>query len=97
MITFEQTLLPDVATLPESRHADVLAFVRFLKISLIDDEKLEQEFDEAIQDAYASAKKYNITQDVIDTEIRAVRDGKINVIEDLFNNPIDDDVDEKTG
>jgi len=34
MTSFEQTLLREIATLPESRQADVLAFVRFLKVSL---------------------------------------------------------------
>ena len=76
MITFEQTLLREVATLPEYRRADVLAFIRFLKISMRDDDELEQEYDDAIQDARATAQRYNITQDVIDAEIRAVRDGK---------------------
>ena len=76
MITFEQTLLREVATLPEYRRANVLAFIRFLKISMRDDDELEQEYDDAIQDARATAQRYNITQDVIDAEIRAVRDGK---------------------
>ena len=76
MTTFEQTLLREVATLPESRQADVLAFIRFLKISIKDDGELEREFDEAIKDARATALKYNITQADIDAEIRAVRDGK---------------------
>ncbi len=76
MTTFEQTLLREVSTLPKSRRADVLAFIRFLKISMKDDDELEQEYDEAIKDARATAQKYKITQDVIDAEIRAVRDGK---------------------
>ncbi len=76
MTTFEQTLLREVSTLPESRRADVLAFVRFLKISLKDDDELEREFDEAIKEARATALKYNITEEDIDAEIRAVRDGK---------------------
>ncbi|MCJ7434405.1 MAG: hypothetical protein MUO77_13030 [Anaerolineales bacterium] len=76
MTTFEQTLLREVSTLPESRHADVLAFIRFLKISMIDDDKLEREYDEAIKDARATAKLYNITEKDIEDEIRAVRDGK---------------------
>jgi hypothetical protein len=76
MTTFEQTLLREVATLPESRQADVLAFIRFLKISIIDDDKLEREYDEAIKDTRATAKNYNITEDDINAEIRAVRDGK---------------------
>ncbi len=76
MTTFEQTLLREVSTLPESRHADVLAFIRFLKISLPDEEKIREDFKEALNDARATAKKYNITQEDIDAEIRAVRDGK---------------------
>ncbi len=76
MTTFEQTLLREVSTLPESRHADVLAFIRFLKISLPDEEKIREDFKEALKDARATAQKYNITQEDIDAEIRAVRDGK---------------------
>lgn len=76
MTNFEETLLREVATLPESRQADVLAFIRFLKISIRDDEALEREFDEAIKDARATALKYNVTEEDIDAEIRAVREGK---------------------
>ena len=76
MTDFEQTLLREVATLPESRQADVLAFIRFLKISIIDDDELEREYDEAIKDARATALKYNITEEDIEAEIRAVREGK---------------------
>ena len=42
MTDFEQTLLQEISTLPESRQADVLAFVRYLKLS-IPDEELEIE------------------------------------------------------
>lgn len=76
MTTFEQTLLREVATLPESRQADVLAFIRFLKISLPNEEKIRKDFKEALKDARATAQKYNITQEDIDAEIRAVREGK---------------------
>jgi hypothetical protein len=76
MTDFEQTLLKEIATLPESRHADVLAFVRFLKISVKEDTELEREYDEAIKDARDTAQKYNITQDEIEAEIRAVRESK---------------------
>jgi len=76
MTTFEQTLLREVATLPESRQADVLAFVRFLKISLPSEEKIRADFKEALNDARTTAKKYNITQNDIDAEIRAVREGE---------------------
>ncbi|MBV6452547.1 MAG: hypothetical protein MHPDNHAH_03305 [Anaerolineales bacterium] len=76
MTTFEQTLLRELATLPAERHADVLAFVRFLKISLPNEEKIRAEFEEALEDARATAEKYNITEEDIEAEIRAVRDGK---------------------
>jgi len=76
MTTFEQTLLREVATLPESRQADVLAFIRFLKISLPDSEKVRADFKEALKDARATAQRLNITQEDIDAEIHAVRDGK---------------------
>jgi len=76
MTTFEQTLLREISTLPEARQADVLAFVRFLKISLPDKEKIKADFKEALQDAQATAQRLNITQEDIEAEIRAVRDGK---------------------
>ena len=76
MTTFEQTLLKEVSTLPEARQADVLAFIRFLKISLPSEEKVKEEFKDALKDARETALKYNITQDDIDAEIRAVRDGE---------------------
>lgn len=46
MTSFEQTVLKELAALPQSRRSDVLAFIRFLKISLMDEEKLEREYDE---------------------------------------------------
>lgn len=76
MTDFEKTLLKEVATLPESRQADVLAFVRYLKISLPDAEKIREEFQEALADARATAQTLNITEEDINNEIRAVRDGK---------------------
>lgn len=76
MTTFEQTLLREVATLPETRQADVLAFVRFLKISLPDEEKIRREFKEALQTARATAQKLNITPEEIEAEISAVRNKK---------------------
>ena len=76
MTNFEETLLREVATLPESRQADVLAFVRFLKVSLPDDEQVREEFKDALKDAQATAKENNPTQADIEAEIRAVREGK---------------------
>ena len=76
MTAFEETLLREVATLPESRQADVLAFVRFLKISLPGEEQIKNDFKEALDDARATAKEHNITLQDIEAEIRAVRKGK---------------------
>ena len=76
MTDFEQILLQEVATLPESRRADVLAFVRFLKVSLPDKEKTKNDLKTALKDARATTQKYKITQADIEAEIRAVRDSK---------------------
>ena len=75
MTKFEETLLQEVAALPRNRRADVLAFVRFLKLSIPDEElSLETRFDKALKSIRARAKRLNITQDDIDVEIRAVRE-----------------------
>ena len=76
MTTFEQTLLREVAILPESRQADVLAFIRFLKISLPEKEKIKADLKDALKDARETAKRLNISQEDIDAEIRAVREEK---------------------
>jgi hypothetical protein len=76
MTSFEQTLLHEVSTLPESRRLDVLAFIRFLKITLPDTEKIRRDFKAAMTDAHETAKNLNLTPEDIDAEIRAVRDGQ---------------------
>ena len=76
MTTFEQTLPGEVATLPESRQADVLAFIRFLKISLPEKEKIKADLKDALKDARETAKRLNISQEDIDAENRAVRKEK---------------------
>ena len=74
MTNFEQTLLQEVATLPESKRADVLAFVRFLRLSLMDDVELERSYDAAIEKIRETAKRYNITEKDVAEEVRAVRE-----------------------
>lgn len=76
MTNLEQTIIRELATLPESRLAEVLDFVRFLKVSNPDKDKTRSEFKEALKDARSTAKRYKITQADIDSEIRAVREGK---------------------
>jgi len=74
MTDFEKTLLQEVAALPKSRRADVLAFVRYLRISLMDDDEMERRHDAAIQEIRETAKSYNITEKDVEEEIRAVRE-----------------------
>ena len=74
MTKFEETLLQEVAALPKSRRADVLAFVRYLRISLIEDDEVERRYDAAIKKIRETAKRYNITEKDIEDEIRAVRE-----------------------
>ena len=76
MTTFETTILRELDDLPEARRADVLAFIRFLKLGLADEKGLEKRFDESWKKVRIRAKKLKITQAEINAEIRAVRDGK---------------------
>ncbi len=73
MTSFEQTLLHEISALPESRRPDVLAFVRYLRISLREDDELERRYDAAINRIRESARRYNITEQDIADEIRSVR------------------------
>ena len=75
MTEFEQTSLKEVESLLESRRADVLAFIRFLKLTIPGDEiEVEKRYDKALKTIHARAKKYKITEEDINAEIRAVRE-----------------------
>jgi len=76
MTTFEITVLRELADLPEQRRTDVLTYIRFLKLGLADEKGIEKRFDESWKKVRARAKKLKITQEDINAEIRAVRDGK---------------------
>jgi hypothetical protein len=77
MTNLEQTILLEISTLPETRLVDVLAFIRYLKLSIPTDQKeLDERFDKALKSIRARAGEMNITQEDIEAEIRAVRDGK---------------------
>jgi hypothetical protein len=69
-------ILRELAGLPEDRQADVLAFVRFLKIGLADAETTDLRFDIALEQARKIADSKNITNDDIESEIRAYRADK---------------------
>jgi hypothetical protein len=75
-MTINPTLINEIESLPENRQADVLAFVRFLKISLVDEQDLERAFIEALDRASALAEDRAITEQDINHEIEAVRSGK---------------------
>jgi hypothetical protein len=77
MTNLEQTIMQEISTLPETRLPDVLAFIRFLKISIPREQKeIEENFDQALKSIRARAAELNITDEDIAAEIRAVRDGK---------------------
>jgi hypothetical protein len=77
MTNLEQTIMREISTLPETRLPDVLAFIRYLKLSIPTDQKeTEERFDKALKSIRARAKKMNITDEDIEAEIRAVREGK---------------------
>ena len=77
MTNLEQTIMIELSTLPETRYADVLAFIRYLKLSIPRDQKeIEERFDQVLKSIRARAKEMNITDEDIEAEIRAVREGK---------------------
>jgi len=73
MTKLEQAIMLEISTLPEYRLADVLTYVRFIKLGLADREEIEKRFDKSWKQVRARARKLKITQADIDTEIRAVR------------------------
>ena len=76
MTELEQTIMTEISTLPETRLPDVLAFIRYLKLSIPKEPKeIEERFDEALKSIRARAKEMNISDDDIEAEIRAVREG----------------------
>ena len=77
MTNLEQTIMSEISTLPETRLPDVLAFIRYLKLSIPKEQReLEERFEEALKIIRARAKEMNITEEDIEAEIRAVREGK---------------------
>ena len=69
----KETLIQEIEALPESRLADVLAFIRFVKIGLADEGTVEGRFTEAMARAREIALQRGITEQDIDEEIRAAR------------------------
>ena len=46
MTYLEKIIMQEIATLSETRHADVLAFIRYLKMSSTDQQKMPEEWKE---------------------------------------------------
>ena len=64
----------EISTLPEARLPGVLAFIRYLKLSIPKEQKeLEERFDEALKSIRARAKEMNITEEDIEAEIREAK------------------------
>ena len=77
MTNLEQTIMQEISTLSETRLPDVLAFIRYLKLSIPKDQKeIEERFDKALKSTRARAKEMKVTQEDIEAEIRAVRAGR---------------------
>ncbi|RLT42120.1 MAG: hypothetical protein DWI57_05985 [Chloroflexi bacterium] len=77
MTTLEQTIIREIATLPEYRLPNVLVYIRFLKYGLDSDEKeIEERFERSWKRIRAVTKELNITEEDIEAEIRAVREEK---------------------
>lgn len=68
-----EVILKEITGLPEDRQADVLAFVRFLKIGLADAETSDLQFRIALDQARKIAENQNITDEDIENEILAYR------------------------
>lgn len=73
MMTFKEAILVEVDSLPESKQADVLAFIRFVKIGLADPKTLDKRFGDALVRARAIATERKITEQDIEAEIKATR------------------------
>jgi hypothetical protein len=76
MTNLEETIMREISTLPEDRLNEVLRYIRFIKLGLADSDEIEKRFDESWARVRARAKELNITDEDIEAEIRAVREGK---------------------
>ena len=73
-LSVKDALIREIETLPEQKQADVLTYVRFLKLGLADRDTLESNFSQALAQARALAVEQQITQADIDAEIKAARE-----------------------
>ena len=72
-MTVKDILLCEIESLPEERQADVLAFVRYLKLTAADDPTIERRFDAAVSEARRRVAGKGISEDQIAAEIKTAR------------------------
>jgi len=68
-----EAILREIENLSEAKQADVLVFIRFLKIGLVDEQTAERRFAEALARGRAIARDRGITEGDISEEVQAVR------------------------
>lgn len=68
-----EAILREIENLPEAKQADVLVFIRFLKIGLVDEQTVEQRFSDALARGRAIAQERGIIERDISKEVQAVR------------------------
>ena len=71
--SFSFRLQRTIDDLPESRQADVLAFVRFLRLGLAADATIERRFMESLDRARSVAAERGVTEGDVDLEVKAAR------------------------
>ena len=63
MTNLEQTIMREIAILPENRLINVLTYIRFLELGLdLDEKKIEERFEKSWKWVRARVKKLNITK-----------------------------------
>jgi hypothetical protein len=71
--TVREAILREIENLPEAKQADVLAFIRFLRIGLVDEQTVEQRFTDALVRGRAIARERSITERDVNKEVQAAR------------------------
>lgn len=75
MTSWEQAIMREIADLPEARLPDVLAFIRYLKLTLAEEQEIEERFEKALRSMRARSEQMSLTEEDIEAEVRAVREG----------------------
>jgi hypothetical protein len=65
--------MKEIDSLPESKQADVLAYVRFIKLGLGEPDQVKKRFREALAEIRQQAPGRQMSEDEIEAEVRAVR------------------------